>query len=70
MAIQLALFRVGGHSTAKAGSGSSDVLQDLPSPGSIQAVRPSFTGNPQGGTSAPFSIVQPTIISNKLLRII
>jgi microcystin-dependent protein len=29
-----------------------------------------FTGNAQGGTSVAFGIVQPTIIANKLLRII
>jgi microcystin-dependent protein len=30
----------------------------------------SFTGTAQGGTSTPFSIVQPTIVANKLLRVI
>jgi hypothetical protein len=29
-----------------------------------------FTGTAQGGTSTAFGIVQPTIIVNKLLRII
>ncbi|WP_028137685.1 phage tail protein [Bradyrhizobium japonicum] len=29
-----------------------------------------FTGEAQGGTSTPFSIVQPTIVANKLLRVI
>lgn len=29
-----------------------------------------FTGTAQGGTSTPFAVLQPTIISNKLLRII
>lgn len=29
-----------------------------------------FTGTPQGGTSSAFGIVQPTIVANKLLRII
>jgi hypothetical protein len=29
-----------------------------------------FTGAAQGGTSTAFGIVQPTIIANKLLRII
>jgi microcystin-dependent protein len=29
-----------------------------------------FTGTPQGGTSSPVAIVQPTIIANKILRII
>lgn len=31
---------------------------------------PTFTGSPQGGTSTPFRTVQPTIIVNKILRII
>jgi len=31
---------------------------------------PTFTGTPQGGTSTPLRTVQPTIILNKLLRII
>ena len=30
----------------------------------------SFTGSAQGGTSTAFSLAQPTIIANKLLRII
>jgi microcystin-dependent protein len=30
----------------------------------------SFTGTAQGGTSTPFSILQPTIVANKLLRVI
>lgn len=29
-----------------------------------------FTGTAQGGTSTPFSLLQPTIIANKLMRII
>jgi hypothetical protein len=29
-----------------------------------------LNGTAQGGTSAPFAVVQPTIIANKLLRII
>lgn len=29
-----------------------------------------FAGNAQGGTSDPFSIVQPTIVANKLMRVI
>lgn len=31
---------------------------------------PTFTGTAQGGTSTAFGVVQPTIIANKLLRII
>jgi microcystin-dependent protein len=31
---------------------------------------PTFTGTAQGGTSAAFGILQPTIVLNKLLRII
>jgi microcystin-dependent protein len=36
----------------------------------FSATTPTFTGTAQGGTSTPFAIVQPTIIANKLLRII
>jgi microcystin-dependent protein len=32
--------------------------------------QPTFTGNAQGGTSTAFGVVQPTIVLNKLLRII
>lgn len=34
------------------------------------AVSSTFAGNPQGGTSAPFTIVQPTIVCNYILRVI
>lgn len=34
------------------------------------SITASFTGSAQGGTSAPIVLLQPTIISNKLIRII
>jgi hypothetical protein len=30
---------------------------------------PVFTGTPMGGTSTPFSIVQPTIVLNKIIKV-
>lgn len=47
-------------------SGFNVVVTD---PGSL-TVSSSFTGAAQGGTSTPLAITQPTIIANKLLRII
>lgn len=46
------------------GSGVNGTLINLLS------ITPAFTGTPQGGTSAPVAIAQPTIIANKILRII
>ncbi len=37
---------------------------------SLTGSAPSFTGTAQGGTSTAFGIVQPTIVFNKILRII
>ncbi|MCG2665882.1 phage tail protein [Bradyrhizobium sp. GCM10023182] len=37
---------------------------------SLLSVTSSFTGTAQGGTSAAFSVTQPTIVLNKLLRIV
>jgi microcystin-dependent protein len=34
------------------------------------SIAASFTGNAQGGTSTPFALTQPTIILNKILRVI
>jgi len=45
------------------GSGAEPAIADV-------TVSSSFTGTAQGGTSAAFGIVQPTIIVNKILRII
>lgn len=34
------------------------------------STNPTFAGTPQGGTSVAFGVIQPTIIANKLMRII
>lgn len=49
--------------TALAGSGLGNTV-------TTTFTQPTFTGSAQGGTSTPFSRCQPTIITNKLLRII
>ncbi len=51
----------GGGSSALSGSGASITASQASS---------TFTGTAQGGTSTPIGLVQPTIIGNKLLRII
>lgn len=38
--------------------------------GSLTITQPTFTGAAQGGTSTAFGIIQPTIILNKIMRII
>lgn len=38
--------------------------------GALTITQPTFTGAAQGGTSTAFGVVQPTIILNKILRII
>lgn len=50
-------------------STSSFGTYNSPSKGAVTSTG-SLTGTPQGGTSAAFGILQPTIISNKMLRII
>ncbi|VIO77396.1 phage tail protein [Bradyrhizobium ivorense] len=57
----------GGGAQANAYSPSSGSLSPLPVSGTISG---SFSGNAQGGTSAPFATVQPTIIANRIMRII
>jgi microcystin-dependent protein len=69
------------HATRFAGAGGSNDVNTLShgltggtltNPDGIAFVSGSatFTGTPEGGTSQAFGIVQPTIIANKLLRII
>jgi microcystin-dependent protein len=55
--------------------GSQNTITNIVNSGGGQALntnftQPTFTGSPQGGTSTAFSRCQPTIISNKLLRVI
>jgi microcystin-dependent protein len=58
---------VGGFATQSGGGGNTyGSTITLTSTGA----GPTFTGTPQGGTTTPFSRLQPTIIANKLLRII
>jgi microcystin-dependent protein len=53
-------------SAVSQGSNNGSLFQ-IPLTGSASST---FTGNAQGGTSAALSITQPTIVANKLLRII
>ena len=50
--------------------GSNTIPLSNPQPLSVSGSSFSFTGASQGGTSAPFATVPPTIICNKILRII
>jgi microcystin-dependent protein len=54
------------------GTGGGGFPLNVPGAASISASQAtsSFAGAAQGGTSTPFSIVQPTIISNYIMRII
>lgn len=56
--------------TYSVGSTSGTVIGINPMTGVSGNVSATFTGSAQGGTSTPIRIVQPTIIANKLLRII
>lgn len=56
--------------TGNAGSAVSGALGVVPSNLSSNAITSTFTGTAQGGTSTPFVVLQPTIIGNKLLRLI
>ncbi|WP_439403001.1 phage tail protein [Bradyrhizobium sp. DASA03068] len=58
---------VGGFAT-QAGGGGNTYGQTITL--TSTGAGPTFTGTPQGGTSTPFALLQPTIIANKLLRII
>jgi len=64
------------HNAASNGGGSSTggggFPLNVPGAATISASQAtsSFAGAAQGGTSTPFSIVQPTIISNYIIRII
>ncbi len=55
--------------TGSAAGGSFGFAAQAASISASQAAS-TFTGTAQGGTSAAFGVVQPTIIANKLLRII
>jgi microcystin-dependent protein len=57
-------------STPASGGGAGIMPQSNPVTLAVLGSSFSFSGTAQGGTSAPFSIVQPTIVANKLLRII
>ncbi len=61
-------FQVGGTNAVinitSNGSGANGTLINL------QGITPTFTGASQGGTNTPFAVAQPTIIANKILRII
>lgn len=54
--------------------GSTNAITDIPSGGASFSFNGfsgfTFTGTAQGGTSTPFTLAQPTIILNKLLRIV
>ncbi|ULK99331.1 tail fiber protein [Bradyrhizobium sp. I71] len=52
------------------GGGNTTVAQLQTGQVSINGNQYSFTGNAQGGTSTPIVTVQPTIVANKLLRIV
>jgi microcystin-dependent protein len=54
-----------GGSSAQGGGAVDGALSEA-SP----IITSTFTGNAQGGTSTPHKIVQPTIIANKLLRVL
>jgi microcystin-dependent protein len=60
---------VNGGSTAFGTVNSSAGTSNMASPLGI-SLSSSFTGTAQGGTSTAFGVVQPTIILNKILRII
>jgi microcystin-dependent protein len=51
-------------------TGSSGVLTNLTTPLNPSQASSTFSGTAQGGTSTAFGIIQPTIILNKILRII
>lgn len=56
--------------TYSVGSPSGTIIGINPMTGVSGNVSATFTGNAQGGTSTPIRTVQPTIIANKVLRII
>jgi hypothetical protein len=61
--------------TTASGPGAANVVSSISSDASLSNVRtmlvpsPTFTGNPQGGSSTPFSIVQPTILATIYLKL-
>lgn len=61
--------QLGGQSSGAAG-GSAVPIVFNPQTITLSQAASSFNGSPQGGTSVPLRTVQPTMIVNKLLRII
>lgn len=58
------------QSGSNAGAINNIAANGLGSPSGTTFTQPTFAGTPQGGSSTPFGVVQPTIIANILLRII
>lgn len=58
------------QSGSNAGAINNIAANGFGSPSGTTFTQPTFAGTPQGGSSTPFGVVQPTIIANILLRII
>ncbi|QOG22050.1 tail fiber protein [Bradyrhizobium sp. SEMIA] len=56
--------------SAISNSSPSGAFQNTTATVTASQATSTFTGTPQGGTSSPVVMLQPTIIANKLLRII
>jgi microcystin-dependent protein len=67
-----ATFTYSANNMTNGGSNTVSLIQPSGLGNSVATVftQPTFNGAAQGGSSAPFSRCQPTIIANKLLRII